>query len=149
MTVLVQVSSVETIEKLKASIAELFKKAQYEEITQAIGLHSILFDPMHMIRDQAGLYRDVLGLLKDRIGKSKGKSYGAWYAQFPKILDELAVSKQVVTDVRSIDVIASHRDAYGSFKSVDDFFVWALDDRKLPLDQIVRYIEKTAEMHKD
>jgi hypothetical protein len=30
---------------------------------------------------------------------------------------------------------------------VDDFFSWALDDRKLSLDQIVAYIEKTAEMH--
>ena len=33
---------------------------------------------------------------------------------------------------------------YGPFKSVDDFFFWALDDRRLTLDRIVNMIEKTA-----
>jgi len=31
---------------------------------------------------------------------------------------------------------------------VDEFFFWALDDRRLTLDQIVKYIEKTAEMQR-
>jgi hypothetical protein len=63
-------------------------------------------------------------------------------------MDKLISSKQIVTDNASLDVITAHHDAYGPFMSVDDFFVWALDDRRLTLDQIVKYIEKTAEMHR-
>jgi hypothetical protein len=29
---------------------------------------------------------------------------------------------------------------------MDHFFFWALDDRRLTLEQILKYIEKTAEM---
>lgn len=141
----VTVSSVENMTKLKATIEGLVKNNQYAEITQSIGLHSICIDPKHTLSDQAGLYRFVLNTLKERISGSKGKSYGAWYADFPTLMDKLVSSRQVVTDKASEDVIASHHDAFGAFKSVDDFFFWALDDRRLTLAQIVKYIEKTAE----
>ena len=36
MTTLVQVSSVETMDKLKTNIADLFKKEQYEEIKRTL-----------------------------------------------------------------------------------------------------------------
>jgi hypothetical protein len=144
MTTLVQVSSVETMDKLKTNIADLFKKEQYEEITQAIGMHSLFFDPQHTMGDQATLYRFVLNMIKDRISRNMGKNYGAWYEQFPKIMDLLIYAKHIDTDAASFDVLSSHRDAYGAFKSVDDFFFWALDDRRLTLEQIVKCIEKTT-----
>ena len=148
MPEVVLVSNVEKLEKLKIYLEESFNKSRYSEITQAIGMHSLLIDPQHTMEDQAGLYRGVLTLLKERISKSKGKSYGAWYTAFPVLMDKLVVSKQTVTDKATLDIITDHHDAYGPFKSVDDFFFWALDDRRLTLDQIVKYIEKTAEMHR-
>jgi stress-induced morphogen len=146
MPALVKVSSVETMDKLNASIADFFKKGKYEEITESIGLHSILIAPQYTMKDQVSRYRAVLDLLKDRISKKKGKEYGAWYAQFPQLMEKLVSQKQIVTDALSQDMLSSHHEAFGAFKSVDDFFVWALDDRRLTLDQIVKYIEKTAEM---
>ena len=143
---MVLVSNVEKLDKLKIYLEESFNKSRYSEITQAIGMHSLLIDPQHTMKDQAGLYRGVLTLLKERISKSKGKSYGAWYTAFPALMDKLVVSKQTVTDKATLDIITDHHDAYGPFKSVDDFFFWALDDRRLTLDEIVKYIEKTAEM---
>ena len=147
MPEVVLVSKIDNMEKLRPFIEDHFKNKRYAEITQAIGIHSILIDSEHTIRDQAGLYRTVLNLLKDRINKGKGKSYGSWYAGFPKLMDELRSSKQVVTDTASQDMIASHCAAYGPFKSMDDFFFWALDDRRMTLEQIVNYIEKTTAMH--
>jgi len=147
MPEVVRVSNIEKMDKLKVYIEESFKKARYSEITQAIGMHSLLIDPQHTMQDQVNLYHGILSMIKDRIKRDKGNGYGAWYASFPKLLDELVSSKQVVADKASIEVIASHREAYGFFKSVDDFFFWALDDRRLSLDKIVAYIEKTAEMH--
>jgi hypothetical protein len=144
MPELVRVGSVEKMEKLKTYVEELFKKGRYAEITQAIGMHSLLIDPQHTMTDQTALYRFVLDMVKERIGKTKVKGHAAWYAAFPKVLDQLISSNQIVTDQASADVIASHRAAYGPFKSVDDFFFWALDDRRLELDQIVKYIEQTA-----
>jgi hypothetical protein len=144
MTELVRVGDVEKKEELKSYLEELFKKGQYAEMTQAIGMHSLLIDPQHTLGDQSGLYRFVLDLIKDRIRASKGKGYAAWYAGFPRVLDQLVSANQIVTDKAAADVIASHRAGYGPFKSVDDFFFWALDDRRLPLDQIVKYIEQTA-----
>ena len=146
MPAFVQVSSIDTIEKVRMHIEGLFKKRQYAEITLSIGMHSILIDPEHTMRDQRSLYRLILDMIKARITGEKGKGFGAWYQAFPKLMEELGSSKQVVTDKAAQEVIVSHRDAYGAFKSVDDFFFWALDDRKLPLDQIVKYIEKTTEM---
>ena len=148
MPEVVLVSNVEKMDKLKVYLEESFKKAQYPEITQAIGMHSLLVNPQHTMKDQVNLYHGILSLIKDRISKNKRNSYGAWYKNFPQVMDKLVSSKQVVADKASIDVIASHREAYGAFKSVDDFFFWALDDRRLSLDQIVAYIEKTAEMQR-
>ncbi len=146
MPEVVMVSNVENMDKLKTKIGELFKNGRYPEITQSIGLHSLLIDPQHTLSDQAGLYRFVLNMLKDRISGRTGKSYGTWYEQFPKLLDKLISSKEIVTNAATLDVLSSHREAYGTFKSADDFFFWALDDRRLTLEQIVKYIEKTAEM---
>ncbi len=146
MPEVVLVSNVEKMDKLKSYLEESFKKSRYSEITQAIGMHSLLIDPQHTMKDQADLYRGILNMIKERISLSKGKSYGAWYAAFPALMDKLVSSKQTMTDNASLEVITSHRDAYGPFKSVDDFFFWALDDRRLTLDQIVKYIEKTVEL---
>jgi hypothetical protein len=146
MPEVVMVSNIEKMDKLKTYLEESFKNSRYSEITQAIGMHSLLIDPQHTMKDQAGLYNGILNMVKERIGGRKGKSYGAWYTAFPALMDQLITSKQIVADKASLDVITDHHDAYGPFKSVDDFFFWALDDRRLTLDQIVHYIEKTAEM---
>jgi hypothetical protein len=146
MPELVTVSSIDTMEKLKAKIEELFKKGQYVEITQAIGMYSLLIDPQHTISDQAQLYRMVLNMIKVKIRERKTKTHAAWYEHFPKLMDEIVSSGQIVTDAMSAAVISDHYAAYGSFKSLEDFFLWALDDRRLTLDQIVKYIEKTAEI---
>ena len=148
MPEVVRVSNIEKMDKLKVYLQDSFKKARYSEITQAIGMHSLLIDPQHTMKDQAGLYHGMLNMLKEKIRSNKGKGYGTWYSSFSKLMDELVSSGQVVIDKASLDVIASHHEAYGSFKSVDDFFIWALDDRRLTLEQIVKYIEKTAEVHK-
>ena len=144
MQELVMVSDVEKTDKLKQYLRELFQQGRYSGITQAIGMHSILIDPQHMMRDQTGLYRFVLNLIKDRIGKTKGTSYAAWYADFPKQMSQLISSNQIIVDKTAAEIIASHYAAYGPFKSVDDFFFWALDDRRLTLDQIAIYIDRTA-----
>ncbi len=144
MPELVMVSNVERTEKLKDYLEELFKKGRYSGITQAIGLHSIFINPEHTMSDQKDLYHFVLHLIKDRISKAKGKSYSVWYADFPKQMDQLLASGQVVGDKAAKDVLASHRSAVGFFKSVDDFFFWALEDRRLELEQIVQYIDMTA-----
>ncbi|HUI46157.1 MAG TPA: hypothetical protein VL122_09285 [Nitrospirota bacterium] len=146
MPELVMVSSVEKMENLKAYLVELFNQQRYSEITQAIGMHSLLIDPQHTMNDQARLYHHVLNMLKNRISKAKGKSYGSWYTGFPKVLDQIMTANQIVTDKTAAEALASHRAGYGPFKSVDDFFFWALDDRRLPLEQIVKYIEQTAAM---
>jgi hypothetical protein len=148
MPEVVLVSNIEKMDKLKIYLEDSFKKSRYSEITEAIGMHSLLIDPQHTMKDQAGLYHGILNMIKERIGEKKGKSYGAWYEAFPAIMDVLITSKKIVTDMASLDVIASHRDAYGPFRSVNDFFFWALDDRRLTLDQIVKYIETTAEMQR-
>ena len=148
MPEVVLVSNVEQSDKLRIYLEESFKKSRYSEITQAIGMHSLLIDPQHTMKDQARLYHGILNMLKERISSSKGKGYGAWYAAFPSLMDKLVVSKQIVTDSASLDIITDHCNAYGSFKSVDDFFSWALDERRLTLDQIVKYIETTAEMQR-
>ena len=144
MTEVVRVSDVEKKEHLKSYLKELFKKGQYAEMTQAIGMHSLIIDPQHTMSDQADLYRFVLDMIKDRIRASRGQGYAAWYAGFPKIMDQLVSTNQLMTDKAAADVIASHRASYGPFKSVDDFFFWALDERRLELDLIVKFIEQTS-----
>ena len=146
MPELVTVSSIDTMGKLKGKIEEFFRKGQYAEINQAIGMYSLLIDPQHTISDQGQLYHMVLNMIKDRIRERKTKTYSSWYAHFPKLMDKVVASGQIVTDAMSSTVISDHHDAYGSFKSLEDFFQWALDDRRLTLDQIVKYIEKTAEI---
>jgi hypothetical protein len=144
MPELVMVSNVERTENLKEYLEGLFKKGRYSDITIAVGLHSIVIDPQHTIGDQKDFYRFVLRLIKDRISKAKGKSYSAWYADFPKLMDQLLSSGQAMTGKAAEDVLASHRSAIGQFKSVDDFFFWALEDRRLELEQIVQFIDRTA-----
>lgn len=140
----VSVSNIEKMETLKVYLEDLFKRGRYAEMTQAIGMHSILIDPQHMLRDQAVLYRIVLNMIKDRIRKTKGKSYAAWYADFPREMDQLESANQIVVDKSAADVLASHRSAFGPFKSVDEFFFWALDDRRFTLEQISKYFDRTA-----
>lgn len=147
MPEVVKVSTVEENQGLRASIEEYLKKEQYDEIAQAIGMHSILIDPQHMIIDQSKLYRWVLVMIKNKVAANLGKKYASWYTAFPKILGDLVTSGQIVTDALSVAVLASHQAAYGPFKSVEDFFLWALDDRRLSLEQVVKYIKKTAEKH--
>ena len=142
MQEVVNVSSIENLDQLKSYIDAHFAKNKYTEITQAIGIHSILINSEHTITDQSRLYRQVLNLLKDRIKSNLGKSYAAWYAAFPKHANE--ASKLAGADKTAADAIDSRLHAYGPFKSVDDFFFWALDDRRLTLDHIVSMIEKTA-----
>lgn len=144
----VYASQAETKEKAMAGIADLFSKGRYDEVARVIGMHSIMVDPQHTMADQAALYRSVLDMIKNRIRTAKGPEYAAWMVAFPRILREVSASGQVVTDAASAAVIGSHLDAYGTFSSVDDFFRWALDDRRLSLGQIVKYIEKTAELFK-
>jgi len=144
MPEVVTVSSIDTMDKLRTYIVQLFKQERYAEITQAIGMHSLLIDPQHTMNDQLNLYRHVLIMLKERISKTMGKRYGSWYVGYSKIMDQFVNEKQVITDSAAAEVLASHRAAYGPFSSVDDFFFWALDDRRLPLDQIVKYIERST-----
>ena len=146
MPEVVKVSTVEKTQSLMSTIEEYFKKGRYAEINQAIGLHSLLIDPQHTLSDQARLYRFVLTMIKNRIAGTLGKKYAAWYADFPKIMDKIISSGQIVTDEMSASVVADHHNAYGSFRSLEDFYFWALDDRRLTLDQIVKYIEKTADI---
>jgi predicted ATP-dependent Lon-type protease len=148
MPEVVQVSNVEKMDKLKIYLEDAFKKSRYSEITQAIGMHSLIVDPEHTMKDQANLFRGILNMVKEKISGSKGKSYGVWYTEFPVLMDKLISTRQLVTDNASLDVLTAHHNAYGMFKSVDDFFFWALDERRLTLDQIIKYIEKTAEMQR-
>ena len=146
MPEVVRVSTVENNQGLMTLIEDYFKRGRYAEITQAVGMHSLLIDPEHTMKDQTRYYRKVLDLIKDRVKTGLGKHYSAWYERFPKLMDEIVSAGVEVNDKLATSVIASHLEAYGSFKSVDDFFFWGLDDRRLELGQIVKYIEKTTEM---
>jgi hypothetical protein len=146
MPEVVRVSTIENNQGLMASIEDYFKRGHYSEITQAIGMHSLLIDPQHTMHDQTHYYRKVLDLLKDKVRAVLGKHYSAWYASFPKLMEEIISTGGGDNDKLAMSIIASHCEAYGPFKSVDDFFIWALDDRRLELDQIVNYIEKTIAM---
>jgi hypothetical protein len=139
------VSAIKTIEDLLPILENYLNKGRYAKVTEAIGMHSVLADPLHTLETQKDLYSRVLAMLKNRISGNLGKRYGAWYADFPRILDGIITAKNVVTDDAAAQILTSHRTAYGPFKSPEDFFFWALDDRRLPLDQIVKYLEKTAD----
>jgi len=140
----VKVSTVETSQRLMSTIEDYFKSGRYAEITQAIGMYSILIDSEHTISDQRSLYRTVLTMIKNRLSGTLGKGYATWYADFPKLLDQSIAANRLVVDEIAAGVLSSHRAAAGPFKSLDDFFFWCLDDRRLALAQIVKYIETTA-----
>jgi hypothetical protein len=146
MSSLVLVSNIEKLDKLKASIEEFFREEKYEEITQAIGMYSIMIDPQNTMTDQKSLYQMVLNMIKDRISKNKGKDFGTWYVLFPQLMNKILTSKEIVADAATLDVLTSHCNAFGQFKSVENFFFWALEDRRLTLEQIVKHIERTTEM---
>ncbi len=141
----VKVSTVETMPNLMAALEEYFKTGRYAEITQAIGMHSIMIRSEHTIGDQRVLYGFVLSMLKNKLSGALGAKYAAWYAEFPKLLDEVIAKSRVLVNQACTDALCSHRAAYGPFKSLDDFFFWCLDDRRLTLSQIIAYIDKTAE----
>lgn len=147
MPEVVRVSTVESSQKLLAAIEDFFKRGRYAEITQAIGMHSILIDSNHTIEDQKRLYRTVLTMIKDKIAGGLGRDYAAWYSDFPRTLDGIVSSGQVVTDKGSAEMLASYRAAHGAFRSADDFFFWALDDRRMSLEQIVKYFDKCVEVY--
>jgi len=145
MPELVTVSSVERLDELKTYINDLFEQGQYAEITQAIGMHSILMDPEHMTADQDHLYHMVLNLIKKRITRENAKQYSSWLIAFPALLNDIVNEGRIVTDAAAQNVLASRTAAFGPFTSPDEFYFWALEDRRLPLDQIVRYIETTLQ----
>jgi hypothetical protein len=148
MPEVVVLSNIENMEKLKTYLGELLKKGRYDEMTQAIGSYSLFIDPQHTRNDQSQLFHYVLDLLKGKISKKNNTDYSSWLSAFPKLMGELAESHTVVTDRAAADALASRHSGYGPFRSVDEFFAWALEDRRLPLDNIVKYIEKTVEMQR-
>jgi hypothetical protein len=145
---LVTVSSVEKLDEMKATINTLIEKSKFAEIIQTIGMHSILIDPEHMIGDQDHLYHLVLNLIKKKINQEDPKRYSSWLNAFPALLNRIVEEKQIVTDTASLFGLASRTESFGPFSSLDEFYFWALDDRRLTLDQIVKYIQKTVEMNK-
>ena len=146
MPEVVKVSSVNNNQHLMSTIDTYFKAGRYAEITQAIGIHSILIESEHTMLDQAGLYRSVLQKIKEKVHASLGKHYSAWYTHFPKLMDELVTSGNGSVDRNTAAMLVSRHDAFGPFKSLEDFFFWSLEDRRLTLHQIVEYIEKTEAM---
>jgi hypothetical protein len=143
----VTVSSIEKLEDLKTNINRLFEQGKYAEIIQSIGMHSILIDPEHMINDQDHLYHLVLNLIKKKINRRNPKAYSSWIIAFPGYIDKLVQGGAIVTDQASQPALVSRIASFGTFSSLDEFYFWALDDRRMTLDQIVKYIEKTVEMH--
>lgn len=147
MPQLVTVSSIENSDKLMNYVNDLFERRRYAEITHAIGMHSILIDPEHMIGDQDSSYHLVLNLLKKRLVKEQGASYSAWLTEFPVILAGMVEKRLLVTDEAAQSALASRHSAFGPFSSLDEFYFWALEDRRLPIDQIIAYIDKSIELH--
>jgi hypothetical protein len=148
MPQLVTVSSIQDLDRLKTYVNDLFANERYAEISQAIGMHSIIMEPEHMIGDQDSLYHLVLNLLKKRIAREQGAVYSSWLIAFPAILGRIVSEGLIVTDQSAQSALASRHAAFGNFTSVDEFYFWALDDRRLPLAQIISYIDKTIELHR-
>ena len=144
----VTVSSVANLEDMKTTINTLFEQGKFAEIIQTVGMHSILMEPEHMIGDQDHLYHLVLNLIKKKINREDPKRYSSWLIAFPALLNRIVEEKQIVTDAASLYGLASRTDSFGPFSSLDEFYFWALDDRRLTLDQIVKYIERTVEMYR-
>ncbi len=59
MPEVVLVSTVENMDKLKSLSGGVVQESPVSEITQAIGMHSLLIDPQHTMKDQAGLYHGM------------------------------------------------------------------------------------------
>ena len=148
MPELVTVSSVEKLESLRTTINELFELGKFAEIIQSIGMHSIMMEPEHMIGDQDSLYHLVLNLIKKKIQRDDPKRYSAWLIAFPALLSRLVNEGQVIADDAAQSALVSRLTSFGPFTSLDEFYFWALDDRRLPLDQLIRYIYRTTEMHR-
>jgi hypothetical protein len=148
MPELVTVSSVEKLESLRTTINELFDLGKFAEIIQSIGMHSIMMEPEHMIGDQDSLYHLVLNLIKKKIQRDDPKRYSAWLIAFPALLSRIVEEGQVIADDAAQSALVSRLTSFGPFTSLDEFYFWALDDRRLPLDQIIRYIDRTTEMHR-
>jgi hypothetical protein len=148
MPELVTVSSVEKLDSLRTTINELFEHGKFAEIIQTIGMHSIMMEPEHMISDQDSLYHLVLNLVKKKIQREDPKRYSAWLIAFPALLSRLVNEGQVIADDAAQSALVSRLTSFGPFTSLDEFYFWALDDRRLPLDQLIRYIYRTTEMHR-
>lgn len=148
MPELVTVSSIEQLEHLKTAINDLFARERYDEIMQSIGMHSILMESEHMIADQDHLYHLVLNLIKKRVSAQDPRSYSTWLIAFPVLLSRIVEQGELVTDAAAHSAIASRHAAFGPFSSLDEFYFWALDDRRLTLDQIVRYVRRSLELHR-
>jgi len=148
MPELVTVSSVEKLESLRTTINELFENGKYSEIVQSIGMHSILMEPEHMIGDQDSMYHLVLNLMKKKIQREDPKRYSSWLIAFPALLSRIVDEGQVIVDDAAQSALVSRLTSFGPFTSLDEFYFWALDDRRLPLDQLIRFIDRTIEMQK-
>ncbi len=147
MPAVVKVSEVEKDRDIAAEIEEYLNQGKYTEIVQLVSLHAVLMDPQHLMQDQKSLFQTTLSIIKNKIAGRLGNQYGVWYSDFPKLLDRIIANGQAPGDPRSAEALSSHRAAYGQFRSLEDFFFWALDDRRLTLDQIIKYIDKTAAMN--
>ncbi len=145
MPELVTVSSIERHNDLISYIEGLFEKGFYDEIMHAIGMHSILLKPQQTVREQERLYGFVLELIKKKVASNNQKAYSAWLADFPELMASIVEKREVVADKAAADALASRHAAFGPFRSLDEFYFWALDDRRLNLSQIMNYIEKTLE----
>lgn len=145
---LVTVSSVEKLESLRTTINDLFEQGKYSEIVQSIGLHSIMMEPEHMIGDQDSLYHLVLNLIKKKVHRGDPKRYSSWLIAFPALLSRIVDEGQVISDDAAQAALVSRLASFGPFTSLDEFYFWALEDRRLPLDQLIRFIDRTLEMQK-
>jgi len=148
MPELVTVSSCEKLESLRTTINELFENGKYAEIIQSIGMHSILMEPEHMIGDQESLYHLVLNLKKKKVQREDPKQYSSWLLSFPALLSRIVNEGQILSDDAGQSALVSRLASFGPFTSLDEFYFWALEDRRLPLDQIIRYIDRTIEMRR-
>ncbi|MDH4161643.1 MAG: hypothetical protein OEW15_02990 [Nitrospirota bacterium] len=146
MPELVMVSEIDRLETVKTYINSHFENGRYAEIVQAIGMYSILIDPERAIKDQDLLYRLVLNLLKNKIAQEHRRSYSTWIQAFPALLEQLVMAG-IITDEAARSSLLSRHAAFGRFSSLDEFYYWALDDRRLPLDQIILHVQKTVETH--
>lgn len=142
----VALSEIDRLETVKTYINDHFEKGKYAEIIQAIGMYSLLIDPEQAIKDQDLLYHLVLNLVKKKISREHHRSYSSWIQTFPALLEQI-VQEGSITDDAARSALLSRHAAFGRFSSLDEFFFWALDDRRLPLDQIILHIGKTVERY--